>query len=121
MLLLLLLLLCVSCLLWIVRLILIIHSSCFVLPPLDCGNCEWTLYKDWLAIDTRQILFQTHNTPANANELFAALLEAGYVIYSREADMHPWHSRRHFLNVDWSVIKLDPKFSKAPPADGSGR
>jgi len=80
----------------------------------DCEGCEWTGYKDFIELDARQILVQTHNTAPNAGELFDGLLNAGYMIYAKEADMHPWHSRRHFLIVDWSFIKLSPSFSKAP-------
>lgn len=42
------------------------------------------MYKDWLQVDARQILFQTHNTVPNAGDLFEALLDAGYMIYSKE-------------------------------------
>ena len=57
---------------------------------IDCEWCEWYTYLDWLQVGTtmiRQILVETHNAPTPAaKEFFYALHDAGYVIFSKEAN-----------------------------------
>ena len=78
---------------------------------IDCEDCEWYTFKDWLQFDFRQILVETHNTPDQACDFFDGLANAGYVIYSKEPNIHPRAMRGNGMGVEWSFIKLDPAFS----------
>jgi len=54
---------------------------------IDCEWCEWNTYDQWVKEDLRQILVETHNAPMpNAKEFFHTLHDAGYVIFSKEAN-----------------------------------
>jgi hypothetical protein len=54
---------------------------------IDCEWCEWDTYRDWLDYDIRQILVETHNAPMpNAQQFFFELHDAGFVIFSKEAN-----------------------------------
>lgn len=79
---------------------------------IDCEDCEWYTYKDWLEFDIRQILVETHNTPNQTCDFFDGLINAGYVMYSKEPNIHPHALRGNAMGVEWSFIKLDPAFSK---------
>jgi Methyltransferase domain len=74
---------------------------------IDCEWCEWHTYEEWLqAGDLRQILVETHNAPMpNAMNFFYTLHDAGYVIFSKEAN---------FVNraggVEYSFLKLSTEF-----------
>mmetsp|Transcript_25196 Transcript_25196/g.37218 ORF Transcript_25196/g.37218 Transcript_25196/m.37218 type:complete len:341 (-) Transcript_25196:127-1149(-) len=56
---------------------------------IDCEWCEWSTYTEWLQDDIHmtQILVETHNAPLpNAKDFFFQLHDAGYVIFSKEAN-----------------------------------
>ncbi|KAL7541661.1 hypothetical protein ACHAXR_011118 [Thalassiosira sp. AJA248-18] len=54
---------------------------------IDCEWCEWFTYEDWLTVDMRQILVETHNAPMpNARNFFFNLHDKGFVIFSKEAN-----------------------------------
>jgi len=62
---------------------------------IDCEWCEWSTYKQFLGIDNgdgivvdiRQILVETHNAPMpEAKNFFFDLHDAGFVIFSKEAN-----------------------------------
>ena len=78
----------------------------------DCEDCEWYSYKDWLQLDIRQILVETHNTPEMAPAFFEDILNAGYVITSKEPNIHPAATRDNLFSVEWNFLKLHPDFSK---------
>lgn len=81
------------------------HSGRISVLALDCEACEWDMYRDVLSLEEpiQQVLMQMHGTPYMANELFLAMLEAGYVIFNREksGDGDVW---------DYSWMKLAPSF-----------
>jgi hypothetical protein len=73
---------------------------------IDCEWCEWFTYKQWLKADLRQILVETHNAPMpNARDFFYDLHDAGYVIFSKEAN---------YVNraggVEFGFLKLSTDF-----------
>jgi len=75
---------------------------------IDCEGCEWDTYGEWLRndIDVRQILVETHNVPMpQAKNFFYALHDAGYVIFSKEANLL-WQGK----GIEYSFLKLSPKF-----------
>ena len=48
---------------------------------------EWYTFSDWLKVDMRQILVETHNGPMpNGRDFFFNLHDAGFVIFSKEAN-----------------------------------
>ena len=55
---------------------------------IDCEGCEWGAYVEWLNdVDLRQILVETHGAPMpSAKNFFYSLHDAGYVIFSKEAN-----------------------------------
>lgn len=75
---------------------------------IDCEWCEWTTYKQWLenAGNLRQILVETHNAPLpNAPDFFFSLHDAGYVIFSKEANFPNGGG-----GVEFAFLRLDPSF-----------
>ena len=83
----------------------------------SCEDCEKCDSHDWVQAKAQQILVQTRGTPVPT--MFETLIDAGYMIYSKEADIHPWRSRRNFLNVEWSFIRLHPNFSQGTNGEPS--
>jgi hypothetical protein len=81
------------------------HSGRISVLALDCEACEWDIYKDVLSLEEpiQQVLMQLHGTPYNANELFLAMQEAGYLIFNREirGDGDVW---------DYSWFRMMPSF-----------
>jgi len=85
-------------------------------------------YKDWLTLDIRQILIETHALPlANrrvsffgtllpqmeASELFETFYQHGFVLFSKEINSYDGKAGA----VEWSFIKMHPDFfSAAAPA-----
>ena len=75
---------------------------------IDCETCEWRTYKEWLDedIDLRQILVETHRVPMpEAKNFFYSLHDAGYVIFSKEAN--------YLLSakgVEYAFLKLSQNF-----------
>lgn len=54
---------------------------------IDCEWCEWFTWPEWLDVDIRQILVETHNAPMpQARDLFFNLHDRGFVIFSKEAN-----------------------------------
>jgi len=50
-------------------------------------HSEWYTFSDWLKVDMRQILVETHNGPMpNGRDFFFNLHDAGFVIFSKEAN-----------------------------------
>jgi hypothetical protein len=75
---------------------------------IDCEWCEFFTYKDWLdpSIDLRQILVETHNAPMpNVRDFFFSLHDAGYVIFSKEAN-YPNGAG----GVEFAFLKLHTSF-----------
>lgn len=75
---------------------------------IDCEWCEWDTWQDWVApdVDIRQILVETHNAPMpNARDFFFGLHDAGFVVFSKEAN---------YLNgagcVEYGFVKLSTNF-----------
>lgn len=74
---------------------------------IDCEWCEWWTYKDWIANgNIRQILVETHNAPMpNVRDFFYHLHDAGYVIFSKEANYNNGAG-----GVEYAFLKLRPDF-----------
>jgi len=78
---------------------------------IDCELCEWFTYKQWIN-DTisnftiKQILVETHNAPMpEAKDFFYDLHDAGYVIFSKEANFQNGGG-----GVEYGFIKLSTDF-----------
>lgn len=73
---------------------------------IDCEWCEWFTFKDWIKQDLRQILVETHNAPMpNARDFFYELHDAGYVIFSKEANYQNGAG-----GVEFAFLKLSTDF-----------
>jgi len=75
---------------------------------IDCEWCEWFVWQDWLApdIDMRQILVETHNAPMpNARDFFFGLHDAGFVVFSKEANYENGGG-----GVEYGFVKLSTDF-----------
>ncbi len=75
---------------------------------IDCEWCEWFVWQDWLApdIDMRQILVETHNAPMpNARDFFFGLHDAGFVVFSKEANYENGAG-----GVEYGFVKLSTDF-----------
>ncbi|KAL9182363.1 hypothetical protein ACHAXT_013015 [Thalassiosira profunda] len=73
---------------------------------IDCEWCEWFTWKDWLTVDMRQILVETHNAPMpNAREMFFNLHDNGFVIFSKEANYENGGG-----GVEFAFVKVSPNF-----------
>ena len=75
---------------------------------IDCEGCEWHTYEQWLdeEVDLRQILVETHSVPMpHAKNFFYDLHDAGYVIFSKEANFLMGGS-----GVEFAFLKLRPNF-----------
>ena len=73
---------------------------------IDCEWCEWTTFSDWLTVDMRQILVEVHNAPMpHARDFFYELHDAGYVIFSKEANYLATGSCS-----EYAFLKLHPDF-----------
>lgn len=74
---------------------------------IDCEWCEWHIYPQWLGgVDIRQILVETHNAPMpEAKKFFYELHDAGYVIFSKEANYQNAAGA-----VEYGFVKLLPDF-----------
>ena len=73
---------------------------------IDCEWCEWFTYDQWLEQDIRQILVETHNAPLPAaQDFFFELHNAGYVIFSKEANYFNQGG-----GVEFGFVKLHSDF-----------
>lgn len=73
---------------------------------IDCEWCEWFTFDQWLKEDLRQILVETHNAPLpNAKDFFYGLHDAGYVIFSKEANF-----QNAAGGVEFAFLKLSTDF-----------
>ena len=75
---------------------------------IDCEWCEWFVWQDWLTpgIDMRQILVETHNAPMpNARDFFFGLHDAGFVVFSKEANYENGAG-----GVEYGFVKLSTDF-----------
>jgi hypothetical protein len=82
---------------------------------IDCEGCEWATYKDWLAVDIRQLLVETHDLaaagPEASSDFFDDLIDAGFNVISREPNIFPFVTKNNNMALEWSLIRLDPAFS----------
>lgn len=74
---------------------------------IDCEWCEWHTYEDWIQVgNLRQVLVETHNAPMpTARDFFYALHDAGYVIFSKEANFQNGGG-----GVEYAFLKLHTDF-----------
>jgi Methyltransferase domain len=58
---------------------------------IDCESCEWSTYEDWLHpdVDIRQVLVETHGLLPEVSKFFDRFFDAGFVLFSKEANIHP--------------------------------
>ena len=73
---------------------------------IDCEYCEWVVFEDWLKQDMRKKIVETHNAPyPHAPTLFFTLHDAGYVIFSKEANYYTDGE-----TIEFGFIKLSAAF-----------
>lgn len=73
---------------------------------IDCEWCEWFTWREWLTVDIRQILVETHNAPMpNARDMFFGLHDAGFVVFSKEANYENAAG-----GVEYAFVKLSTDF-----------
>lgn len=75
---------------------------------IDCEGCEWESFQDWIALDIRQILIETHSLPENKTlglKFFDSFIQNNYLMFSKE--VNPWGGGQY---VEYSYIKLHPDF-----------
>lgn len=73
---------------------------------IDCENCEWFTYEQWIEEDIRQILVETHHAPMpNAQEFFFKLHDSGFVIFNKEANY-----QMRGGGVEYGFVKLSTDF-----------
>ena len=72
---------------------------------IDCEWCEWVVWPEFLTVDMRQILVETHNAPIRARDMFFGLHDAGYVIFSKEANYENGAG-----GVEYAFLKLSTDF-----------
>eukprot|EP00555_Chaetoceros_dichaeta_P008404 CAMPEP_0198255438 /NCGR_PEP_ID=MMETSP1447-20131203/5558_1 /TAXON_ID=420782 /ORGANISM="Chaetoceros dichaeta, Strain CCMP1751" /LENGTH=350 /DNA_ID=CAMNT_0043941805 /DNA_START=35 /DNA_END=1087 /DNA_ORIENTATION=+ len=73
---------------------------------IDCEWCEWFTFDTWLEQDIRQILVETHNAPMpQARNFFHQLHDAGFVIFSKEANYQNGGG-----GVEFAFLKLTTDF-----------
>jgi len=74
---------------------------------IDCESCEWDTYAQFLeGVFLRQLLVETHRSPMpKAKNFFYELHDAGYVIFSKEAN-YLWGGN----GVEYAFLKLHRDF-----------
>lgn len=75
---------------------------------IDCEGCEWESFRDWIGLDIRQILIETHSLPKNKTlglQFFDSFVENHFAMLSKE--VNPWGGGQY---VEFSYIKLHPSF-----------
>jgi Methyltransferase domain len=86
------------------------HSNHVIdILKVDCEFCEWFAYQDWLNLEVRQLLLETHNLPTplpdpqqwkdgrwfpvstsiTPAQFFDDIERAGFVMFSKEPNIHP--------------------------------
>jgi hypothetical protein len=80
----------------------------------DIESGEWHIYRDWLDIDIRHLLVETHSLCRGCTEksiaLFDDIRKAGFVTISREANIHPGASRNGNMGMEWAFLRLSKSF-----------
>ena len=81
---------------------------------IDCESCEWYQYQTWFDamrsenVAIRQILVETHHVHGiekQARDFFMSLHDAGYVVFSKEANYESQASC-----VEYAFLKLSTDF-----------
>jgi hypothetical protein len=84
---------------------------------IDCEKCEWANYKDWISLDIRQVLIETHGVPSPVEgnkwhhapmqvaDLFDTFRANNFAMFSKEVNVHGYGNC-----VEFSYIKLHPDF-----------
>merc|ERR1711933_334712 len=79
---------------------------------IDCEYCEWVTYDQWIQkndhsnFTIRQILVETHSAPIQyTKNFFYDLHDAGYVIFSKEANY-----QNKAGGVEFAFVKLSTDF-----------
>ena len=75
---------------------------------IDCEGCEWSSFQDWIGLDIRQILIETHSLPENKTlglSFFDSFVKNDFVMFSKE--VNPWGDGKY---VEFSYIKLHQNF-----------
>lgn len=72
---------------------------------IDCDECEWATFHDWLEFDIRQILVEVHDAPAVVDDFFQALRNAGYAIFHKEPNIE-----NNPNCIEYSFLKLSKEF-----------
>lgn len=75
---------------------------------IDCEGCEWDTYQDWIHLDIRQILIETHSLPKQKGSglrFFDSFTRQNFLMFSKE--VNPWGGGGC---LEFSYIKLHPDF-----------
>eukprot|EP00934_Nitzschia_sp_Nitz4_P009000 Nitzschia sp. Nitz4//scaffold51_size120721//61613//62572//NITZ4_003731-RA/size120721-processed-gene-0.126-mRNA-1//1//CDS//3329553874//8990//frame0 len=75
---------------------------------IDCEGCEWDSYPDWIGLDIRQVLVETHSLPENKSQglaFFNSFLNNNFILYSKE--VNPWGGGQY---VEFSYLRMHPDF-----------
>ena len=75
---------------------------------IDCEGCEWSLYKDLLNVDLRQVLIEAHSVSQLTHEFFDDMHNEGYVIFHKEPNIQ-WSGGKC---TEFSFLKLAKEFSQ---------
>jgi len=95
------------------------HRESIDIFKIDCENCEWKTYQDWLEPDMprmRQILVEVHKAPGNvALDFFDKHEEQGYVRFHKEPNIQ----YNDGSCVEYAFLGLEKEFipPKPKPAD----
>jgi len=90
---------------------------------IDCEWCEWFTWQEWLTVDMRQILVETHNAPMpNARDFFFNLHDNGFVIFNKEANYENGAGGVEFafVKVSTDFFLNDTMYNRQSSLPGSG-
>ena len=87
-------------------------ATCTSVQKIDCEDCEWETYNDWLSEDIpmiHQIQVELHKAPANedagAIDFFTKMEGAGYLRYHKEPNIQ-WGPSC----IEYGFVKVEKKF-----------
>ncbi|EEC44992.1 predicted protein [Phaeodactylum tricornutum CCAP 1055/1] len=89
-----------------------VHRTIHVLK-LDCEGCEWVNYRDWIELDIRQVLIETHQLPdrragpgaLTPSTFFDEFRKNNFAMFSKEANVIAQGTC-----VEFGYVKLHPDF-----------
>ena len=79
---------------------------------LDCEECAWLGYPDWIGADVRQILISTRGIPSirdsspGLDHYFSGFTENNFAMFSKDTNVHGDRD----MSFDFGFLKLHPDF-----------